>query len=182
MNIALRLVNACLLVCVMVPALAQAGGDMGENPYEIGQKLLAGKHYKTARAYFEKALKRGDGRAHYGMGLVYEASGKDGDALSHYRQLIDLDPPDAQRSDAMERVAAIEERLKRKPDVTAGLLSRGKSLFKSGNYREAEQVLLKAAAADESKPEVHFYLGEVYLKLEEYTKAKAEYTKAKRYY
>ena len=34
----------------------------------------------------------------------------------------------------------------------------------------------------ESNPEIHFYLGEVYMELEEYGKAESEYNKAKGYY
>ena len=49
-------------------------------------------------------------------------------------------------------------------------------------YREAQRVLLQAAAKRPSSPEIHFYLGEVYMALEEYGKAKAEYGKAKGFY
>jgi Flp pilus assembly protein TadD len=62
------------------------------------------------------------------------------------------------------------------------LLKRGEHLFKKGRYREAEQVLLRAVAAEKSNPETHFYLGEVYMKLEKYDKAKTEYKKATRSY
>jgi Flp pilus assembly protein TadD len=62
------------------------------------------------------------------------------------------------------------------------LLAQGKSLFKSGKYRDAEQILLQAAAGKNSNPEIHFYLGEIYMALEEYGKARAEYIKAKGYY
>jgi Flp pilus assembly protein TadD len=62
------------------------------------------------------------------------------------------------------------------------LLERGKGFLMEGKYREAEQVLLQAGAEDESNPEVHFYLGEVYIELEEFGKAEAEFNKAKGYY
>ena len=122
-------------------------------------------------------------RAHYKMGLIYENTGKYGDALYHYRQFIDLgQPEDTQRKDALQRVKAIEERLARKTARTTELLKRGKSLLKKGRYREAEKVLLRAVAEDASNPETHFYLGEAYMHLEEYRKAKSEYDKAKRSY
>jgi tetratricopeptide (TPR) repeat protein len=186
MTIVFRLLTAFLVVCLMAPRLAQAGGDAGMNPYEIGEKYFARKDYRIALKHYRKALAKNDVRAHYRMGLIYERTGKDRDALSHYQRFTELGPPDAQRSDAVLRAKAVEERLKRKTTRKTtrptGLLGQGKSLYMKGKYREAEQALLQAAARNESQPEVHFYLGEVYMKLEAYGKAEAEYTKAKGYY
>lgn len=189
MNIASRLLTACLLVLLTAPPFALAGGDVGKSPYEIGEKYFARKDYPTALKHYRKALERGDVRAHYRLGFIYEKTGRDRDALKHYQSFVDPGQPESLRGDAVQRAGAIEERLKKKatrpgkktarpPD----LLERGKSLFKKGKYREAEQVLLQAAAKDTSKPEIHFYLGEVYMQLEAYGKAEAEYKKAKGYY
>ena len=180
MKIIFHLLTAVLLVLLMLPQLVQAGGDMGKAPYDIGEKYYVRKDYRTALKYYQKALGRNDVRAHYRMGRIYEDIGKDRDALSHYQRFMDLNPSDTQRSDIDRRVRAIEERLNRKTTRSTQLLEQGKSLFMSGKYREAEQVLLQAAAKDESKPEIHFYLGEVYMKLEKYSKAKSEYNKAKK--
>ena len=183
MSIAFRLMTACLLVCLMCPRPVQAGGDTAVNPYEIAEKLFARKNYRTALKYYQKALKQGEVRAHYRLGLICEAAGKDGAALNHYQQFVDLgQPEDTQRQDAAQRAEAIEERLKRQATRTTELLKRGKSLFKKGRYREAEQVLLRAVSEDRSNPETHFYLGEVYMQQENYRKAKSEYEKAKRSY
>lgn len=179
----IRLLAACLLVWAASPVPAQAGGGLGEDPFEIGEKLLARKRHKTALGYFQKALRRSDPRAHYGMGRVAEETGRDGDALSEYRLFVDLaQPEDPRRGDAVQRVDAIEARLAGRIARTTGLLERGKLLFKQGKFREAEKALLQAAAADDAQPEVHFQLGEVYLALEEYAKAESEYQKAKRRY
>ena len=51
-----------------------------------------------------------------------------------------------------------------------------------GKYKEDEKVLLEAAVEDGSNPEIHFYLGEVYMELEEYGKAESQYNKAKGLY
>lgn len=182
MNKVFRLPAECLLLCLMLPQLVQAGGDQGKAPYEIGEKLFARKDYGTALKYYRKALERNDVRAHYRMGLIYENSGKDRDALGHYRRFLELGRADTQSSDTAGRVRAIEERLKRKTARPPDLLEQGKSLFVKGKYRDAETVLLKAASRNTSKPEIHFYLGEVYMGLEEYGKAASEYRKAKKLY
>lgn len=204
MKAAFRLVKALLLVCLLSPQPVQAGGDMGKNPYEIGEKHFARKNYKIALTHYRKALLLNDVRAHYRMGLIFEDAGKDRDALNHYRRFVELGQPDDQRSDAVRRVGPLEERLKKKPKrsltptpkpgaklkpapvpgpkPTLKLLEQGKSLFKKGDYQEAEQVLLQAIANHESLPEAHFYLGEVYMHLEAYGKAESEYKKAKGYY
>lgn len=182
MRIAFRLATAGLLVCLAFPHPVTAGGEFGQDSYEIGEQLFAKKHYATALKYYAKALAQNDMRAHYRMGLAYEAIGSPQNALYHYRLFIDLGPQDAQHRDAVQRAGAIEERLKRESRRTTELFERGKSLFKKGKYREAEKALLHAASRDQKRPETHFYLGEVYLKLEAYDKAAAEYKKAKGYY
>jgi Tfp pilus assembly protein PilF len=184
MKVALRLATACLFACLTLPQHVQAGGDLGgEEPYEIGEKLLAKKNYKTALKYFQKSLKPGDVRGHYMMGLIYEETGRDGDALGQYRRFVELGrPEDGQRGDAVQRIGAIEERLKKEVARSQDLLERGKSLLKKGNYREAEKVLLQAISKDKKRPELHFTLGDVYLKLEAYEKAESEYKKAKAAY
>lgn len=182
MNKVSRLLAGCLLLGPLLPQLVQAGGDRGKAPYEIGEKLLARKYYKTALKYYRKALEGDDARALPRMGLVYEYLGKDREALEQYRRFLELGRQDPESSDTARRVSAIEERLKRKTVRPPDLLQQGKSLFLKGRYREAEAVLLKAAARNRSKPELHFYLGEVYMGLEEYDKAAAEYRKAKKLY
>lgn len=146
MKIIFGVIAACLLVCLAFPQRVRSGGALGEDPYEIGEKLEAKKNYRTAVKYFQKALKQ-----------------------------------DPQRSDAAEKIRAIEGQLQQeKADKTSGLIDQGKSLARKRKYREALKVLLQAASKDESNPEIHFQLGEVYLQLEEYDKAKAEYDLAKR--
>jgi len=166
----------------MLPQQVQAGGDKGKDPYEMGEKYFARDDYRRALQYYRKALGQNDVRAHYRMGLIYEDAGKDRDALRHYRRFMDLGRPGTRRDDAARRVKAIEERLSRDTARPTELLERGKGLFLDGKYREAEKVLLQAAAEDGSNPEIHFYLGEVYMELEEYSKASSEYNKAKGYY
>jgi tetratricopeptide (TPR) repeat protein len=195
MKIVLRLLTAGLLVCLIFPQQPQAGGDKGKDLYEMGEKYFASQDYRGALQYYRKALGQNDVRAHYRIGLIYEDvrahyrigliyedGGRDRDALRHYRSFIDLGRPGSQRNDAIRRVRAIEDRLSRETAQSAELLERGKSLFAEGKYREAQQVLLKAAVEDGSNPEIHFYLGEVYMELEEYSKAESEYNKAKGYY
>jgi len=182
MKIVFRLLTVFLLVFVMLPQAAQAGGDKGKDPYEMGEKYFSREDYRTALQYYRKALGQNDVRAYYRIGLIYEDAGKDRDALRQYRRYMDLGRPGTHRSDATRRAKAIEERLSRETTGSAELLERGKSLFMEGKYREAEKILLQAASEDESNPEIHFYLGEVYMELEAYSKAESEYNKAKGHY
>ena len=182
MKIVFRLLTACMLVFLMLPQQVQAGGDKGKDPYEIGEKYFAREDYRRALQYYRKALGQNDVRAHYRMGIIYEDAGQDRDALRHYRRFMDLGRPGSDRDDAARRAKALQERLGRETTRSAELLERGKALFMEGKYREAETILLQAAVEDESNPEIHFYLGEVYMELEEYGKAESEYNKAKEYY
>ncbi len=182
MKIVFRLLTAFLLICLMLPQPVQAGGDRGKDPYEMGEKYFARDDFRRALQYYRKALGLNDVRAHYRMGLIYEDAGKDRSALGHYRRFMDLGRPGTQRNDAVQRVRAIEERVRRETTRSTELLQRGKSFFTEGKYLEARKVLLQAASEDESNPEIYFYLGEVYMELEEYSKAESEYNKAKGYY
>ena len=176
-----RLVAVCLVASLLSPWSARAGGGLGEGPYEVGMKLYSRAHYATALKYFRKALGRNDVRAVYAMGLVSEATDKDADARDHFRRYVELAPPeDPLRETAARKLAAIEERAASRAARTAGLLEQGKSLLGKGRYREAEKILLKAAASAETSAEAHFQLGEVYLRLERYDKATAEFRKAQR--
>jgi len=182
MKIVFRLLTAGLLLFMMLPQQAQAGGDKGKDLYEMGEKYFAREDYRRALQYYRKALGQNDVRAHYRMGLIYEDAGKDRDALRHYSRFVDLGRPGSQRDDAARRIRVIQERLNREATQSTQLLERGKNLFAEGKYREAERILLQASVEDESNPEIHFYLGEVYMELEEYNKAMSEYNKAKGYY
>lgn len=177
-----RLLAACLLICLILPQQVQAGADKGKAPYDMGEKYFAREDYRRALQYYRKALGQNDVRAHYRIGLIYEDSGKDRDALKHYMRFIDLGRPGNRRNDAVARAKSIERRLTRETTRSTELLERGKNLFLEGKHREAEQVLLQASREDTANPEIHFYLGEVYMELEEFGKAESEYNKAKGFY
>jgi len=182
MKFGFRLLAACLLVCFLLPLQVHAGGDKGKNLYELGEKYFAREDYRRALQYYRKALGQNDVRAHYRIGLIYEDSGRDRDALNHYRRYIDLGRPGTQRTDAARRAKGIEERLSRETTRSTELLKRGKELFTEGKYNEARQVLLEAVSEDPADPEIHFYLGEVYMESGEFSKAESEYIKAKGLY
>ena len=182
MNIPFRIMTACLLVCLLLPQQVQADGDKGKDPFEIGERYFVREDYRRALQYYRRALGQNDVRAHYRMGLIYEDAGKYRDALNHYRRFIDLGRPGTWRNDALSRTKSIEERLRKETVSSSELLERGKKLFMEGKYREAQQLLLQAVAEDESNPEIHFYLGEIYMELGDYGKAESEYNKAKEYY
>ena len=63
MKTVFRLLAACLVVCITMPQLAQAGGDRGKDPYELGEKYFAREDYRTALQYYRKALGQNDVRA-----------------------------------------------------------------------------------------------------------------------
>jgi tetratricopeptide (TPR) repeat protein len=201
MKIVARCATALLLVLLASPQVVRGDGDRGKA-YEIGEKYYATKDYAAALKHYRRALEQHEMRAHYRLGLIFEATGRDRDALRHYRLFQELAQPEAERSDVAQRVSAIEERMKQRPPQKpprqlarkpaqkpaqqhaqhparpAGLLEQGKALLKSGKYREAQQVLLQAVARDQSRPEPHFLLGEAYLGLEDYGRAEEEYRAA----
>lgn len=98
------------------------------------------------------------------------------------KKAFDRRHPGPQRSGTVQQNGTLEKRPQQPATRTPGLLEQGKTLFMSGKFPEAEAVLLQAIAGDETQPEAHFYLGEVYLALEEYRKAESEYQKATGYF
>jgi tetratricopeptide (TPR) repeat protein len=159
-----------------------AGGDIGQNLYDIGEKYYAQKKYGRALQYYRKAVAANDVRAHYGIGLVYEDTGKERDALKHYRRFMELGRPNSKWNDAAARARRIEQRLQAETTRSAALFEKGKTLYEEGKFREAEDVFLDALREDDRNPDIHFYLGEVYMKLGEYGQAEAGYRMAKEYY
>jgi tetratricopeptide (TPR) repeat protein len=171
-----------LILGFLIPSTVMAGGDKGRDPYDIGERYFAQKEYRRAMQYYRKALTANDIRAHYRMGLIYEEQGKERDALKHYRRYMELGRPGSEWNDSAARVKRIEERLQAETARSAALFERGKALYQEGKFKEAEGVFLDALKEDEANPDIHFYLGEVYLQLGEYGKAEAEFRKAKEYY
>ena len=182
MRMILRLLVFCLVVSFFLPVSVHAGADRGKDPYDTGELYFSRGDHRRAMQSYRRALGQNDVRAHYRMGMIYEKSGQDRDALKHFQRFMELGRPGAQRDDAARRAQAIAKRLEQDTALSTTLLERGKGLFGEGRYREAEKVLLQAAGDDASNPEIHFYLGEVYMALEEYEKASAEYNKAKESY
>ena len=180
MKIVFHFITAVLLVCLLAPLPVRAGGDMGKS-YEIGEKYFARKDYKTALKLYQKALRQKDVRAEPRIKAIEELLKRE-----PQRSTAAPRPSAKPRPTAAPRPVVIP-RSTAAPRLTVthhptDPLAEGKSLFKNGKYREAEVVLLQAVAIEESNPEAHFYLGDVYTALEDYDKAAAEYKKAQVYY
>ena len=92
MQTVLRLISVGILIFLMMPQHVQAGGDKGKDPYELGEKYFGREDYRRALQHYRKALGQNDVRAHYRMGLIYEDSGRDRDAIRHYRSYMDKLP------------------------------------------------------------------------------------------
>lgn len=182
MKVIVRLLVVLLAIGVLFPQAAFPGADKGKDPFDVAERYYSQDDHRRALVYYRKALEQNDVRAHYKMGIINEEAGKDRDALRHYRRYLELGKPDAKWNDAAARAKRLEEKLSADTARSSALLERGKSLYAEGQYRDAEKVLLDAAREDRNDPEIHFYLGEVYMALEEYAKATAEYNKAKENY
>jgi tetratricopeptide (TPR) repeat protein len=177
-----RVLSVMLITGLLIPPPVMSGGDEVKSPYDLGEMYLEQKNYESAMRQYRKALELNDVRAHYKMGLIYEETGRGRDALKHFRRTIELGQPGSEWDDAAERARRIEERLNTKTTRSAALLEKGRELFLEMRYREAEEILLEAVKNDETNPDIHFYLGEVYFQLGEYGKAEGEYLKAREYY
>lgn len=116
------------------------------------------------------------GEAPYEIAEKLYARGRIQTALKYYRKALRQDPA---HPGALERVETIEAQRRTLADKTTQLVERAKILARKGRYRQAEDVLVKAAKGDPENAELHFQLGEIYLRLEQYDKATAEYGKAK---
>jgi tetratricopeptide (TPR) repeat protein len=173
---------ALLIFGMFIPHSVPAGEDRGRDAYEMGEKYYDQKDFRRALQYYRKALAANDVRAHYRMGLIYEQSGRERDALKHYRMYLELGRPGSRWNDAAARIRNIEARLRKETTRSSALFERGRTLYVEGKYREAEKILLDALKEDDTSPEIHFYLGEVYMRLEDYRRAEAHYKKAKEYY
>ena len=177
------LVAAVIVVLSITgPTTSWAGGDKVANPYETAESYDAKGDYQRALKYYRMALSANDVRAHYRMAVIYEKTGRKRDAIRHYRRFIELGSYGSDWKDASARLKTLEAELAAQTPRAQSLLDRGRSLYMEGRYRDAEKVLLEALDADETNPEVHYFLGEVYLELGDYDRAKSEFNKAKRYY
>jgi tetratricopeptide (TPR) repeat protein len=164
---------------LVAPPLLHAGGDLGYDPYEVGEKYLKRQDYRLALKFYQQALDQNDARARYGMGRINEATGKEREALRQYELFMALSLPGELRNDAVRRSEALAAKLEKQAARSAELLAEGQALLATGKPREAAAALSRAAAENDANPEIHFQLGEAYLRLEEYGKAKAEFQKAK---
>jgi hypothetical protein len=88
------------LVGLMAPQPVQAGGDLGENLRNRREASRQEALPDRPRVLPEGAeAERAESRADYGMGLVYEATGKVEDALTQYWRFVDLAQTDSLRDD-----------------------------------------------------------------------------------
>lgn len=175
----LRVLTASLLLTLLAPPLLWAGGDLGYDPCEVGDKYLKRQDYRLALKFYKQAVAQNEACGRYGQGRVFEATGEERNALRQYELFMALSLPGDLRTDAANRSEALAERLAKQAAKSAELLAEGTRLMAEKKYREAAKALIKAAAEDDANPEIHFQLGEAYLALEEYGKAKAEFKKAK---
>ena len=171
-----------LVLGLSCPSVVLGGGDRERDPFDLGERHYANREYRVTLQHYGKALRGNDVRAHYRMGRINEETGNDREALRHYRNYLELGRPGDWWDDASARVARLEELVAGQTTRSAALFERGKALYADGMYEEAEKVLLDAAKEDEENPEIHFYLGEVYMALRQYGKAETEYRKATEYY
>ncbi len=83
------------LVCLLLAAIPACGGRRSQQQTELGQTFLGIGKIDEARQAFEKALKLNpqNADAELGMARCFAVQDNLEEALAHYRNVIELDPP-----------------------------------------------------------------------------------------
>lgn len=170
-----------------------------DNLFDWGSEMLLHRTYEPAITIFQDATARypKSPRLFIGLGLAQYSRGKYDEAVQALLTAADLSPADARcylflskAYDSSPKLAdAVIQAFRRfaelKPDDARAQFYLAISLWKgnragdtSTDLKEVESLLLKSVALDESVPEAHVQLGDLYSGEREYEKAIPEYVRA----
>jgi len=170
-----------------------------ESLFDWGSELLLHRTYEPAIAVFEEATRRypTSPRLMIGLGMAQDLRGKYDDAVKALLAAADLDPTDARcylflskaYDSAPNQAEDVIKRFRRYAELEpanalaqyyyALSLWKGKRMGDAGlDLTAIEALLRKSIALNESLPEAHVQLGNLYADQHEYEKSIPEYVRA----
>jgi tetratricopeptide (TPR) repeat protein len=169
------------------------------NLFDWGSELLAHRTYEPSIQVFQTALQRypSSPRLMIGLGMAYYFRGKYDEAVKALLAAADLNPADprcylflsraydsspSQGDEVIQRFRRFSElqpRNARAQFYYAMSLWKGKRAEDPGfDLKQIESLLQKAIALDQTLPEAHVQLGNLYADQHEYAKSIPEYVRA----
>ena len=170
-----------------------------DNLFDWGSELLLHRTYEPAIEVFKEATRRypQSPRLMIGLGMALDLGGKFDEAVSALLKAADLDPSDARcylflskaydssPSQAEEVIQRFRRYAELQPGNPLAQYYYALSLWKGKRAEDAsldmktvESMLRKAIALDETLPEAHVQLGNIYADQHEYEKSIPEYVRA----
>lgn len=170
-----------------------------DNLFDWGSELLLHRTYEPAIDVFKEATQRypKSPRLMIGLGMALDLGGKFDEAVSALITAADLDPADARcylylskaydssPSQAEEVIKRFRRYAELEPGNALAQYYYALSLWKGKRAEDAsldmkavESLLRKAIALDETLPEAHVQLGNIYADQHEYEKSIPEYVRA----
>jgi tetratricopeptide (TPR) repeat protein len=170
-----------------------------ENLFDWGSELLLHRTYEPAIEVFAEAARRypNSSRLMIGLGLALDWRGKYDEAVKALLTAADLDPSDARcylflskaYDSSPNQAEDVIQRFRRYAELQPGnalaqyyyatSLWKGKRVGDASlDLQAVESLLKKSIALDETLPEAHVQLGNLYADQHEYAKSIPEYVRA----
>jgi Tfp pilus assembly protein PilF len=158
----------------------------------IAQLYGEKKMYARAREFVEAGLERSpdNPRLQFQLAALYERQDKVGDAEAQFHKLLKANPSNAGVLNYLgymladrglrlqEALSYVEKAVELEPDNGAFLDSLGWTYFKLNQLKSAEFNLMQAAEINKSDPTILEHLGDLYLRLQDYSRARAYYERS----
>lgn len=164
----------------------------GESLFNLGTLYQQQSDFHQAIEYYQQVLQVNSNHLNslYNLGTIYELAYRDyPQAINYYQQCLTHQPnfhlahlrmaklyhQQANYLKAIEHYLVV---LKLKPELVALYNNLGVALLESGQFNEAETILLSAAQKIPNSPQILANLGNLYLKQQRWEKAKDFYQQA----
>ncbi len=160
-------ITVTFLIVILVFTSTAFGLNDNWYHYEQGMRQIAAKNYNQAQREFNYYIKHPEmhrhmfGVAYFGRGLMFEALGNDGRAITEYKMAIqnDLHPTVKITHKAYMNIGTIR--------------------MENKAYEAAVIAYMKAVKDKPKSGLAHYYLGLAFLRIGEYEKAEEESKKAR---